>query len=100
MSSSTPSPTRRRSARRARLALLLIARGVRRARLRLALFSGWVWVAAASLVGFEVLEILLGTFLAAPEALPIVLLVLAAVWYFRRTLLRLWHRLSARGRSR
>ncbi|NNC13186.1 hypothetical protein HII28_15025 [Planctomonas sp. JC2975] len=100
MSGPMPSSARRPAARRMRLALLLITRGIRRARLRLALFSGWVWVAAASLVGFEVLEILLGALLAAPEVLPLVLLALAAVWYFRRALVRLWRRLSSRERSR
>jgi hypothetical protein len=91
---------RSRPARRLRLAWLRARRGIRRLHLRLALFSGWVWVAAASLVGFEVLEILLGTMIAVPEALPIVLLALAAVWYFRRTLSRAWRRLTLRRRNR
>ena len=57
-------------------------------------------MAAASLVGFEVLEILLGTMIAVPEALPIVLLALAAVWYFRRGLRRAWGGLTSRRRHR
>jgi hypothetical protein len=50
--------------------------------------SGWVWVAAASLVGFEMFEVVVGTFLLAPELLPVVLIGLASAWYFRAALRR------------
>lgn len=88
-SSARADAPRRRLPRRARLVLLVARRQVHRTHLRLALFSGWVWVAAGSLVGFEALELLLGGLLAVPEALPIVLLALALVWYFRRGIRRL-----------
>ncbi|GAB3807018.1 hypothetical protein GCM10028798_30790 [Humibacter antri] len=68
--------------------------------MHLALFSGWVWVAAGSLVGFEVLELLLGGLIAVPEALPIVLLALAIVWYFRRGIRRLVARIVDGARTR
>jgi len=63
---------------------------------RLTLFSGWTWVAAGSLVGFEMLDIVLGGLLLAPELLPVAILLLAGIWYFRRGLRRLWTRLRAR----
>lgn len=81
--------------RRSRLALLVARRGIRRLHFRLIRFSSWVWVAAASLVGIEVLELLLGAFIAAPELLPLVLLALAATWYFRRGLTRVRRRVPA-----
>jgi len=50
------------------------------------LLTGWTWVAAGSLVGFELLDLLFGSFLYAPELLPLVILALALVWYFRERL--------------
>jgi len=47
------------------------------------LLTGWTWVAAGSLVGFELLDLLFGSFLYAPELLPLVILALALAWYFR-----------------
>ena len=91
---------RRGLARRLRLAILLAGRLAHRTHLRLALFSGWVWVAAGSLIGFEALEILLGGLIAVPEALPIVLLALAVVWYFRRGIRRLLARIVDRAHAR
>ncbi|PZE77831.1 hypothetical protein [Curtobacterium sp. MCBD17_019] len=70
---------------------LLRARGRRvrhRAARHLMLFSGWVWFAAASLVGFEMFDMIFGTFLLAPELLPVVLIGLAFAWYFREALRR------------
>ncbi|PZE29760.1 hypothetical protein DEI86_00160 [Curtobacterium sp. MCBD17_028] len=65
---------------------------VRRARYGAArllmLFTGWVWFAAASFVGFEMFDMIFGTFLLAPELLPVVLIGLAFAWYFRETLSR------------
>lgn len=92
--------SRHRLPRRLRLAILLARRLAYRTHLHLALFSGWVWVAAGSLVGFEALELLLGGLFAVPEALPIVLLTLALVWYFRRGIRRLIARVVDWARTR
>lgn len=46
---------------------------------RLKLLSGWSWVAAASLIGFEGVEVLMVGMLAAPEFVPVVILTLAIV---------------------
>ncbi len=62
------------------------------------LFTGWTWVAAGSLVGFEMLDLIFGTFLFAPELLPLLILGLALVWYFRDRLRRSWRRARARIR--
>ncbi|WP_218775182.1 hypothetical protein, partial [Leifsonia sp. NCR5] len=58
----------------------------RRLHTRATLFSGWTWVAAASLIGFETLDIVFGAFILAPELLPLVLVGLALVWVFRERL--------------
>lgn len=55
----------------------------RRLHTRATLFSGWTWVAAASLIGFETLDIVFGAFILAPELLPLVLVALALTWVFR-----------------
>ncbi len=47
------------------------------------LLGGWTWVAAASLVGFETFDFLFGAFVLAPEFLPLVIIALALIWYFR-----------------
>ena len=65
---------------------------------RLALFSGWVWVAAISLVGFEMFEVIFGAFLLAPEFLPLVIIAFALAWVFRERVRRL--RLVVRVRVR
>ena len=65
---------------------------------RLTLFSGWVWVAAISLVGFEAFEVIFGAFLLTPEFLPLVLVAFALAWVFRERLRR-W-RLLIRVRVR
>jgi hypothetical protein len=83
-----------------RLTCAVFRREVNRTRSRLLLFSGWVWVAAGSLVGFEMLEILLGGLIAVPEVLPVVLIALAFAWYFRRGIGRMWRRASAWWRRR
>lgn len=46
---------------------------------RLTLLSGWSWVAAATLIGFEGIEVLMVGMLAAPEFVPGVILTLAIV---------------------
>lgn len=82
------------------LSLSSLRRALDRARRRLTLFSGWTWVAAGSLVGFEMLDLIFGTFVLAPELLPLVILCLALAWYFRRRLRRAWARLRGRVRLR
>ena len=82
--------------RRVRLAILRLRTRWRRATRFLWRFTGWVWVAAGSLVGFEALELILTGLLAAPEFVPIVLFVLAAAWFFRAGIRRLW--VAARDR--
>ncbi|QDZ16538.1 hypothetical protein [Humibacter ginsenosidimutans] len=88
MSDSVPRCARSRTLRLTRLCALVARRSIHRLHLRLSLFGGWIWVAAASLIGFEALEILLGAFITAPELLPLALLALAAIWLLRRTLTR------------
>lgn len=62
------------------------------------LFSGWVWIAAISFVGFEAFEIVFGTLLLAPEFLPLVLVGFAVAWWFREALGRWWRRVRVRRR--
>ncbi|MBX3098938.1 MAG: hypothetical protein KF761_05105 [Salinibacterium sp.] len=50
---------------------------------RLSVLTGWGWVAAASLVGFEGLEVLLGSMVAAPEFVPVVIVILAVAALIR-----------------
>ncbi len=102
-----PPRARPRSSRFARLALLLLRRRLRRSTLLLWRFSTWVWLAAGALVGFEVLELVLTGLLAAPELVPLLLLVLALIWLFRRGIRRaalrlrlVARRFRARGRIR
>jgi hypothetical protein len=64
------------------------------------LFGGWTWVAAGSLLGFEMLDVVLGSFLLAPELLPLVILALAIVWLFRERLLHLRRHLAAAASGR
>ncbi|MFC4241819.1 hypothetical protein ACFOYW_00420 [Gryllotalpicola reticulitermitis] len=66
--------------------------------MQLTLFSGWTWIAAGSLIGFEMFDVIFGAFLLAPELIPAVILTLALTWYFRRTLHRAWRRGRARWR--
>ncbi len=95
--SSPPPPNRARPPILTRLRTR--ARRLReRSTTRLILFSGWTWVAAGSLVGFEMLDLLFGTFVLAPELLPLAILALACVWYFRTRLRRAWSRARARLR--
>ena len=61
------------------------------------MLSGWVWLAAASLVGFEVFDMMFSAFLVAPELFPLVIVVLALVWYFREWFRETWDRI--RGES-
>ncbi len=99
LSPATPRPSsRRRPCRRAALALRLARRALRGAVRRLALLTGWTWVAAGSLIGFEAFELLFGAFALAPELLPLAILALALAWYFRERLRRARRRLRARLR--
>ncbi|QIZ98787.1 hypothetical protein [Leifsonia sp. PS1209] len=70
----------------------------RRLHTRATLFSGWTWVAAASLIGFETLDIVFGAFILAPELLPLVIVGLALAWVFRERLRSGRARLRARIR--
>ena len=60
---------------------------------RLSMFARWTWVAAASLIGFEGLEIVLGSMLAAPEFVPLVILTIALVAVVRSR----WRRRAVAG---
>lgn len=80
---------------------LFRARGIKRGVAeRLTLFSGWTWVAAGSLVGFEMLEIIFGGFILAPELLPLAILTLAILWLFRERIQTLRKRAYVRRRAR
>jgi len=70
----------------------------RRLHTRATLFRGWTWVAAGSLIGFEMLDVVFGAFILAPELLPLAILGLALVWLFRDRLRRA--RVSLRVRVR
>ncbi|AYG02149.1 hypothetical protein [Gryllotalpicola protaetiae] len=76
----------------------LVHRALRRVHERLTLFGGWTWIAAGSLVGFEMLDLVFGTFVLAPELIPLVILCLALAWYFRRRLRWAWNRTRAAAR--
>jgi hypothetical protein len=62
------------------------------------MFGGWTWVAALSFVGIESFEIIVGTATLAPELVPIVILVLAAAYFFRERFRRSRSRLRAHMR--
>jgi polyferredoxin len=81
-----PSRHRTPSLRRLRLARCRIRRLLLRIERRLTLSTGWVWVAAISFVGIEMFDVVFGAMLLAPEFLPVVLLGLALVWWFRESL--------------
>lgn len=78
----------------------LTRRFILRIATRAALFGGWIWCAAASLVGLETFEIIVGTFALAPELLPLVILGLALAWYFRERVRRTSRRARALWRRR
>ncbi len=85
--------------RRARLVRARLRRVRRRIEARLVLFSGWVWVAAVSLVGIEVFEVVFGTFVLAPELLPVALVVMALASLFRERLRHARRRVVVRVRA-
>jgi len=85
--------------RRARLLAIRTRRVLRRFGRRLTLFGGWTWVAAASFVGFESFEVLLGMSALAPELLPLAIIALALAWHFREHLRALRRRLRIRWRA-
>lgn len=66
---------------------------------KLWLFSGWTWVAAGSLVGFEVFEIIFTSFALAPELLPVVLVVMALAYVWRERLASFRQHLRIRRRA-
>lgn len=72
----------------------------RRVTERLTLMSGWTWVAAASLVGIEGLELLLGVGVAVPELIPLLVLGLAVCWFLRQRIRRVVQRAVVRHRAR
>ncbi|BDZ48155.1 hypothetical protein GCM10025867_03960 [Frondihabitans sucicola] len=83
----------------ARLVLRRTSRALGAVSARLTLFSGWTWIAAGSLIGFEMLEIVFSSFLLVPELLPVVLLVLAGVFFFRARIVSMRARLTIRIRA-
>ncbi|CAN5339519.1 hypothetical protein BH11ACT4_BH11ACT4_24330 [soil metagenome] len=60
----------------------------RRLIVRLSVLNGWAWVAAASIVGFEGLEVLLVSMVAAPEFVPLLIVALALAAVIRNRWLR------------
>ncbi|MET0991199.1 MAG: hypothetical protein ABWX66_02305 [Lacisediminihabitans sp.] len=94
-----PPAHRSRAHRVARLRLGRIRRVLRRIGRRLTLFGGWTWVAAASFIGFESFEVLLGMSALAPELLPLAIIALALAWHFRERLRTLRRRLRIRWRA-
>ncbi len=69
--------------RRARLMRMLLRRRLERLSWPLWRFGTWMFLAAGALVGFEVLEAVIGGFILAPELVPVALLVLATAWAIR-----------------
>ncbi len=59
----------------------------------------WIYLAAAGLIGFEGLEVLLGSFLLMPEFVPLILLLLALLWAVKHHARR-WSRLMRLARRR
>jgi hypothetical protein len=58
-------------------------------------FGTWMFFAAGALVGFEVLDVVFGSLLFGPEAIPVILLVLALVWAAREGIRMLRRRLAS-----
>ena len=84
-SPSVPPSRRRRMSRLIRYARLRVAVRLRRLTLVPMVRAGTaVYFAAAALIGFEGIEVLLGAFVLGPELVPLALVALAAVWYARR----------------
>jgi len=86
--------------RRPARALTGIRRTLHRLNTRAVLFSGWTWIAAGSLIGFEAFDLVFGAIAFAPELLPVVVLALALAWLFRERLRRAWRRLRVYRRLR
>jgi len=76
--------------RHCRLAGLRVRRVARRSNQQLILFGGWTWVAALSLIGFETFDILFLSFALAPEFIPLVIILLAIIWFLRERLRAVW----------
>jgi len=85
--------------RRARLFAIRTHRRLRRFGRWLTLFGGWTWIAAASFIGFESFEVLLGMAVLAPELLPLAIIGLALAWHFRERLRAVRGRLRIRRRA-
>ena len=87
-----PPRARPRPHRHARLAVLRLRRRIERLTWPLWRFGTWMFLAAGALVGFEVLEAVIGGFILAPEFVPVVLLALATAWAIREGMRSLRHR--------
>lgn len=85
--------------RSVRLWVLRARRILRNWSIRITLFTGWTWVAAVSLIGFESLEIVFGSFILAPEFLPLAILTLAGIWYVRERIRGATRRSARRRRG-
>ncbi len=98
MSAEHPSPAqhRRRPWRRAGLRVRRLIRTLHR---RLVLLSGWTWVAAGSLIGFEAFDILFLSFALAPELIPLAVLALALYWFARERVRALRRRIRVQLRA-
>jgi TRAP-type C4-dicarboxylate transport system permease small subunit len=64
------------------------ARAVQRAWYGVGTWTAIVWVGALSLVGIEAFEVIFGVGMMAPEFVPVVVLVLATVFFVRRFIRR------------
>ncbi|HKT57906.1 MAG TPA: hypothetical protein VJR25_14170 [Microbacterium sp.] len=83
MPSGIPRQTRTRVRRRLHLAGLRLKRAASRVIRSVYLVNAAVWTAAGALVGFEVLDALVGGMVVAPEAVPLLLVALALWWWVR-----------------
>lgn len=110
LSHTSPRACSSRCARLVRLRCLRLRAKTRRAYIRYVLLpivraSTAIYLAAGALIGFEVLEVLFGAFVLAPELLPVLILSLAVHWYLREhlrraaRLARLWLRRARRRRA-
>jgi hypothetical protein len=66
---------------------------------RLLMLSGWTWVAAGSVIGFEAFDILFMSFALAPEFLPLAIIALALYWLMRERMLAVRKRIRVRLRA-
>jgi hypothetical protein len=83
MPTDNPWRARPRARRRLHLARLRLKRAWFRFRLNIYMINTAMWVAAGALVGFEVLDALIGGMIVAPEAVPLLLAALAFWWWWK-----------------